>query len=161
MRRVLFPVVLACLLLASVAAPVRAAIPIAYLEIPAIGVEAPIYRAPRTGRSWDIDVCGDDVAYLYREGQTAIVLAGHSTGALARLPQATEGDRATLVLGDGWRWVYEIMLTGTVDKYDMSIFDARRGVPANLVIITCTTLGDDWRWAAFAWFLEAESDEWR
>jgi LPXTG-site transpeptidase (sortase) family protein len=115
-----------------------------WLEIPTLGVQAPIAGVPQGGSGWDTRWLGDQAGYLEGtafptwEGNTGI--AGHSylpdgnPGPFVNLHQLAWGEKI-LIHAWGQRYVYEIREISQVAPEDMSVL--KHEIYDWVTLITC------------------------
>lgn len=122
------------------------ATPLGTVTIPRMELaDAPVVALTHAGGRWDMDAVGADVGLAVATNGT-VGLFAHDWAAFKGLPMLVAGDRVTLALdGQGAR-AFIVVGAGLVHARDLSRFDGRW----DLVLVTCTTYGPDWRWAAWA-----------
>ncbi len=115
-----------------------------WLEIPSIGVYAPIVGIAQNEQGWDISWLWDQIGYLYGtafptwQGNTALVghvnLPNGQPGPFANLPQLTPSNKV-IIHAWGKRYIYVVRETLTVFADDLSIL--RHEDSDWITLITC------------------------
>lgn len=117
--------------------------PMGRLEIPAIGINAPIIEVllTNTGRGveWDVRRLGNSAGHLegtwWVNQQRNIVLAGHVDKIFMDLHLLQSGDDIFIVVSDT-KYQYRVVTSFITTIYDMSVIDP--GDHEILTLITCT-----------------------
>jgi LPXTG-site transpeptidase (sortase) family protein len=126
-------------------APATPAPPATRLEIPTLGVDAPVVEVPLTDSTWDVSPLTQEIGHLGRTGNPGeknnMVLAGHVTlrrggGPFLRLEELEAGDVAIVYAGDQ-AYVYRVVRKKYLEPSEVSVTYSTSD--PILTLITCAS----------------------